>query len=1110
MTLFRQPLFNARLVGRKLPQAATPTAHKQLLHDWAAAIRDGSLARQKESAVRGVFLQRLFHEVLGYRPFGGNAASWSIEEEARLGPGSADAALGEFGHDGKRILAPVELKGADTRDLDAVMPGRHKSPVQQAWEYAMDTPGCRFVVLSNMVEIRLYAVGHTRQAYETWDIREVADKDSEYQRLRLLLGADNLLSGVTLQLLAESQEADKEITRRLYADYKTWRVNLIVALAQANDLLFRDILRHAQAILDRVLFIAFAEDRGLLPAHTLTECYRHRNPYRPLPVWENFQGLFRAIDTGNATLHIPAYNGGLFAPDAELDALRVPDTACAIFKELGEYDFASEVGVTVLGHIFEQSIEDLEKLRELADTENFTLEAISAEARESARSVSGKRKEHGIVYTPDAVTGFIVEQTLGTYLDDRRDALMREFLDDTQPSAEDAPRWRKPTEAEKKLTKGTQRDKRKNIKIDEARLVPWLFWTAWRDALTAVRVAVPACGSGAFLVAAFFTLDAEYRRVNEQIQALTGTPDFFDIDRSILNHNLYGVDLNPESIEITKLSLWLKTAQRGKPLESLEAHLRVGNSLISPADGGAAYSATPFDWQAAFPEVAADGGFDVVLGNPPYVRMERLKPVKPYLERRYAVASDRLDLYGYFYELGVRLLKPGGRLGYISSSTFFKTGSGDRLRAFLLENAQIRALVDFGDIQVFEGVTTYPAIVVLARAEKPDPAAPLKFLALGQAMPDDLRSAFAREAREMPQARLDGAGWRLEDETEARLRDKLVRGHPTLRDVYGTPCRGVVTGLNEAFVVDRAVRDRLVAEDPRSAELLKPFLEGKDLKKWRIEPQDLWLIYIPKNALDIERYPAIKARLLPFRAKLEKRATEQAWFELQQPQAAYIRDFESPKLIYPEMSQGPKFSLDREGRYLSNKVFYIPTTDWFLVGLLNSKAAWHYLFGICSPLRGGEWRLELRAQHVETLPIPAASPAEREAIARLAEDCQKTAGARRAAQTDFCRRIPDLAPGGATAKLSTKLAEWWRLDGFRAFQAEVKRLFRQDIPLAERNAWEDWFARQKAEVDALSARLAALEAELDRAVYALFRLDAREIALIEGKRPRSDEAEEAP
>ncbi len=1109
MTLFRQPLFNARLVGRKLPQAATPPAHKQLLHDWATAIRDGSLARQKESAVRGVFLQRLFHEVLGYRPFGGNAASWSIEEEARLGPGSADAALGEFGHGGKRILAPVELKGADTRDLDAIMPGRHKSPVQQAWEYAMDTPGCRFVVLSNMVEIRLYAVGHTRQAYESWNLLDVADKDSEYQRLRLLLGADSLLSGATLQLLAESQEADKEITRRLYADYKTWRVNLIVALAQANGLPFRDILRHAQTILDRVLFIAFAEDRGLLPAHTLAECHRHRNPYRPQPVWENFQGLFRAIDTGNAALHIPAYNGGLFAPDAELDALRVPDTACAIFKELGEYDFASEVGVTVLGHIFEQSIEDLEKLRELAESENFTLEAISAEARESTRSVSGKRKEHGIVYTPDAVTGFIVEQTLGTYLDERRDALLRDYLDRKQPfDVGGGPRWRKPTETEKQLIKGTQRDRRRNIKIDEANLVAWLFWTAWRDALTAIRVADPACGSGAFLVAAFDALDAEYRRVNEQIQALTGTPDFFDIDRSILNHNLHGVDLNAESIEITKLSLWLKTAQHGKPLQSLEAHLRVGNSLISPADGGATYAEEPFDWQAAFPEVVADGGFDVVLGNPPYVRMERLKPVKPYLERRYAVASDRLDLYGYFYELGVRLLKPGGRLGYISSSTFFKTGSGDKLRTFLLGNAQLRALVDFGDIQVFEGVTTYPAIVVLARADQPDPAAPLQFLALGEKLPENLSAAFAREARAMPQAQLDGAGWRLEDETAARLRDKLVRGHPTLKEVCGAPLYGIKTGLEEAFVVDRAVRDRLVAEDPNSAELLKPYLEGKESNKWRIESRDRWLIYIPRNRIDIEHYPAIRAHLLPFKARLERRATQQGWFELQQAQAAYAPMFAENKIVFPDISSYPRFCLDIKGSFPSTTVFAISRADYFLLGLLNSKAVWHVIQSISPFIRGGFHRL--KAQYIETLPIPAASPAEREAIARLAEDCQKTAEARRAAQTDFCRRIPDLAPGGATAKLSTKLAEWWRLDDFRAFQAEVKKQFRQDIPLAERNAWEDWFARQKAAVDALSARLAALEDELDRAIYALFRLDAREIALIEGEWTRSDEAEEAP
>ena len=218
-----------------------------------------------------------------------------------------------------------------------------------------------------------------------------------------------------------------------------------------------------------------------------------------------------------------------------------------------------------------------------------------------------------------------------------------------------------------------------------------------------------------------------------------------------------------------------------------------------------------------------------MLGNPPYVRMERLKPVKPYLEKRYAVASDRADLYCYFYELGLALLKPGGRLGYISSSTFFKTGSGEPLRRHLLAQSQICTLVDFGDIQVFEGVTTYPAIVVLDRCAAPEPP--------------KRRSASLPLAWTCRKSRRRASATRWTDATRtiwvpirgdsktrrlARLRGKLTHGHPTLKDTYGSPCRGVVTGLNEAFIAwNRATRDALIAADPKSAELLKPFLEGE-------------------------------------------------------------------------------------------------------------------------------------------------------------------------------------------------------------------------------------------------------------------------------------------
>ena len=1075
--LFHQPLFNQSLLKKRIPAQPTPAAHKKILHDWAATIRDGSLHQQKETSIRGPFIRKFFVELLGYKPFGEGGMEWTVHEEQQTGPGSADAALGYFTGQHRRVVAPVELKGGDTQNLDAIMPGRHKSPVQQAWEYANDTRDCQWVLLSNMLEIRLYAVSHTRQVYERWDILDLADSDAEYQRFRLILGADNLLGGRTAQLLKDSAGADKAITQALYRDYRQWRQTLIIALAQHNpDSPFASIIEHAQTILDRVLFIAFAEDRELLPAHTLAQAFAQQNAFNPQPVWENFKGLFRFIDKGNPALHIPAYNGGLFRADPVLDSLILPDDACRLFKALGEYDFASEVGVNVLGHIFEQSITDLEELHELAGGENFDLRALQEKAAAS-RSVSGKRKEEGVVYTPDGITAFIVEQTLGSYLNDRREAVRATYLDPKAASGE--VRYRAATAAEKK-----------NVKVrDAARLTEFLFWHAWREALSEIRVLDPACGSGAFLIAAFDVLDAEYRQVNEQIQAITGNPDLFDINREILNRNLYGVDLNPESIEITKLSLWLKTARYGKPLQSLEARLRVGNSLIADA----AWTPRPFDWAAAFPEVTA-GGFDVVLGNPPYVRMERLKAVKPYLEKHYAVASDRADLYCYFFELGVRLLKPGGRLGYISSSTFFKTGSGAPLRRFLLEKTQIQALVDFGDLQVFDGVTTYPAIIVLERRETPDPAAEIRQLVL-KALPDpSLAAVFGQQAGGLPQARLGAGSWQLENDASASLRQKLVNGHPTLKDIYGSPCRGIVSGFNDAFVVDRSKRDALVAADANSAELLRPFLEGKDLKKWRSEPQDLWLIYIPKGRIDIDDYPAVRDHLLPYRDKLEKRATRQAWFELQQAQAAYVPMMEAPKIGYVDMSDKPNFSLETTGRYFANTGYFIPKADWFLAGLLNSRVTWSVITGLSPAIRGGFHRLF--SQYIETLPIPAADESTHTEIASDAEACQHAAETRRNLQQAFRRRIPDLAPG-RSARLPGKLERWWELD-FTAFRSEVKKAFKQDIPLAERNDWETFFNAKQAAVSALDAEITRRERAIDHAVYRLFALTPAEIALLEG------------
>ena len=501
-----------------------------------------------------------------------------------------------------------------------------------------------------------------------------------------------------------------------------------------------------------------------------------------------------------------------------------------------------------------------------------------------------------------------------------------------------------------------------------------------------------------------------------------------------------------------------------------------------------------FEWKLAFPEIfpsGASGGFDIVIGNPPYVRMELLTPFKPYLEKRYEVVADRADLYAYFFELGVRLLKVGGRLGYISSSTFFRTGSGEALRRYLTDKARIEAVVDFGDLQIFGGVTTYPAIVTLRRINGHSDDDDLRFLK-ANILPDDLTKAFVTSAQRMPRARLGAGPWRFEGDRLDAIRTKMAAGRKTLAEVYGAPQRGIVTGLNDAFVLGRERRDALIARDARSADLLKPFLVGKNLKRWHVESDDLWLIYTPKNRINIETYPAIRDHLASFREALEMRATKQNWWELQQAQAAYENGFRATKVVYPEISQGPKFSVDRNPHYLSNKVFFVPRNNAALVALLGSKIMWLILFGLASPLRGGQWRLELREQYMSTLPVPAPS-ASFAALEPIAIGIQTNSEESRVRSMAFLARLNDVAPGAQSASF---LQDWTDFT-FDELRRNLKKRLKVEIPVGERDEWERYFNARKAEVEGLSARIADAEAEINDRVYRLFDLDRDEIALIE-------------
>lgn len=346
----------------------------------------------------------------------------------------------------------------------------------------------------------------------------------------------------------------------------------------------------------------------------------------------------------------------------------------------------------------------------------------------------------------------------------------------------------------------------------------------------------------------------------------------------------------------------------------------------------------------------------------------------------------------------------------------------------------------------------------------------------------------------MPRARLTGGTWRFESDVLDAIRAKLAGGRSTLAEVFGPPLYGIKTGLNAAFVLTREQRDAIVANaaktGDRSADLLKPFLIGENLKRWHVQSDDLWLIYLPKNAIDIEEYPALRDYLVPYRARLESRATRQEWWELQQAQAAYEPAFLRPKVIYPHFNDRPNFSFDTDGCYSNDKSYVIPSDSPALAGFLNSKLAWFQLCGLAPAVRGG-FR-EARVQFVGALRVPPRDDIEaalREPSAAAGQAARERASLIHSVLhrlSDIDTRVPQVAA-----------MQNWPSMTFVDLQAALMKHFKAPVPVAERDEWEQWFGGKRAEAEALRLRIAAAEAEINEKVYRMFDLTKTEIDAIE-------------
>ncbi|AVT00730.1 hypothetical protein C8236_19210 [Paracidovorax avenae] len=404
------------------------------------------------------------------------------------------------------------------------------------------------------------------------------------------------------------------------------------------------------------------------------------------------------------------------------------------------------------------------------------------------------------------------------------------------------------------------------------------------------------------------------------------------------------------------------------------------------------------EWMFGMPRAQdnSEAVFDIVIANPPYVRHEDIKDLTPVLksEYHYECAASRADLYVFFYERSVKLLKPQGVLSFITSNKWYRAKYGENLRLFMASHMRLNSIIDFGDEAVFTALA-YPTIVIATRREQPLNPAPasdqVRALNWSQEHPvEQFPVVFQQEAFDVPQSELKKQGWQLEPQSQRKLLARIrSAGTPLGEYVQGRFYYGIKTGLNEAFVIDGATRQRLIAEDPKSAELIKPYLRGRDVKRWKVEWADLYLIAFPFGFHEqLSEYPAILKHLSQFEDALRKRGQctssrggksegQHHWLELDNnPKESYLAEFEKPKILVPAIEDGVEYAPDLEGFYGNDKTSIIVTEEWrYVLGVLNSSLSWWITRQTFSGKQGGFY--EFKPMYVSNFPIPSGTSTQK-------------------------------------------------------------------------------------------------------------------------------------
>ena len=999
-----------------------------------------NIRQSKEEQFQEGFLRELFVKVLGYTLNPSPDYNLITEQKNETDSKKADGAILKEG----KVIGVIELKDHKTSDLTKVEP--------QVFNYKSQHPEARLVIISNFEKLRLYidnAVEHRE-----WNLFKMTEE--EFGELYLCLAWPQVERGVAIEIKQESVSNEDQITKALYKDYSQFKRALFEDIVKNNPagegvdvkewqlLLFKK----TQKLLDRLLFIFFAEDGGLLPPNSMVKIIEQWEKLKELdeykPLYSRIKKYFGYLDTGHKfkNYELFAYNGGLFKTDEVLDRIEISDEVLVRHtRKLSEYDFESEVDVNILGHIFENSLSEIE--------------AVSQQISNGETPQTSKRKQDGVFYTPQYITKYIVENTVGRLCTEKKQELgieEEEYFSDKN----------RRTDTKKRLMERLQ---------------------AYREWLLQLTILDPACGSGAFLNAALQFLIAEHSLIDEMEAKLTGASIVFQgVENSILENNLYGVDINEESVEIAQLALWLRTAKPHRKLNTLSGNIKCGNSLISdPAVAGD----KAFDWQKEFPQVFEKGGFDVVIGNPPYVSVENI-PVKDkeYYKSVFKSFYKRSDLFALFVEKGLTsLTKPDGRTAFIIPSIVLNNLSYKPLRDLFLDSNWLREVSYVGG-GVFSDATVDTSILIFDKRCT-------NTITLRQAV--NFHKPIITTVESGYFKTFDNA-ISINEKDSDTIFEKLFAAEFTTIGEHFEIFQGVVTGNNETYLFSN---DEDAKEKGVDTSLLHPFVFGRDIGKWEMRTLEHKVLYIDKN-FEIDKFPSTKEWLIPFKEKLSKRREcikgVIPWYSLQWPRIKSELDTREKVLIQRTRNESLKTrivaTLDRTGVYSAESIInVIPKSRklslCFFLAILNSKLL-NYLFATKF------LNLAVKGEYLKQVKIPNLSIEDQHPFINLADTMLTLNAQLQEKRSRFHRRLTENFEG---LKVTTALQTFDKMT-FAEFVAELKKQ-KIKLTLVQQDEWEEYFGQYAEACRQLTDQIATTDHEIDTLVYQLYGLTEEEIKTVE-------------